>query len=127
LLAYDCRLCNQALASGQELVYRNLLEQSDIALSPQALVLSAESTWQIATAIVKAPAAYQRTVAAARAASDLIRAAVRARRLKLSAAEAIWLDRIAHALDALPEHEDSLIGVMMDKYSHLLHRASYAL
>lgn len=127
LLAYDCRLCNQALASGHELVYRNLLEQSDVALSPQALVLSAESTWQIAAAIVKAPDAYQRTVAAARTASDLIRAAVRGQRLKLSAAEANWLDRIAHALDALPEREDNLIGVMMDKYGHLLHRASYAL
>lgn len=57
LLAYDCRLCNPAQQRGQELVYRNILEHSDIALSPQALVLSAESTWQIAAAIVAAPVA----------------------------------------------------------------------
>lgn len=66
-------------------------------------------------------------MAAARAASDLIRAAVRGQMLKLSAAEANWLDRIDYTLDTLPERETNLIGVMIHKNGHLLYCARYAL
>ena len=52
-LAYDCRVMNQALRSGTQREYRDLLVESDVHLSPQALVLSPDSTIRIAEAIVR--------------------------------------------------------------------------
>jgi methanol--5-hydroxybenzimidazolylcobamide Co-methyltransferase len=127
LLAYDCRLFNQSLAHGAERIYQNLLVESDIHLSPQALVLSPDSTWRVATAIVKESSAYRRTVAAAREAAAIIRDAVAAKLLDLSARERGWLDKIERSLDGLPEKEDQLIGTMSEKYGHLFARESYGL
>jgi len=127
LLAYDCRLFNGAIAKGEAHNYQQLLVESDVALSPQALVLSPESTMRIAAAIVEQPGAYQRTVAAARAAADLIREAAGDQRLTLNRAEIKWLDNIGRALEALPEREDQLIGAMIDTYGHLFITESYGL
>jgi methanol--5-hydroxybenzimidazolylcobamide Co-methyltransferase len=127
LLAYDCRLFNQALAQGAEKMYQNLLVESDIHLSPQALVLSPHSTWRVATAIVKESNAYRRTVAAAREAIAIICDAVAAKLLDLSTRESGWLDRIERSLDGLPQEEDQLIGMMSEKYGHLFSRESYGL
>lgn len=124
LLAYDCRLFNQALAQGTEKMYRNLLVESDIHLSPQALVLSPESTWRIAAAIVQETNAYRRTIAAARAATVILR---EAQSLSLPAREQTWLDKIDRALDDLPENEEQLVGAMVDQYGHLFLCASYGL
>lgn len=124
LLAYDCRLFNQALAHGTEKMYQNLLVESDIHLSPQALILSPESTWRIATAIVNESNAYRRTIAAARAATAILR---EAESPSLPAREQTWIDKIDRALDALPENEEQLIGAMTDKYGHLFLHESYGL
>jgi methanol--5-hydroxybenzimidazolylcobamide Co-methyltransferase len=124
LLAYDCRLFNQALAQGTEKNYQQMLVASDIHLSPQALVLSPESTWRIAAAIVKESSAYRRTIAAAKAATAIIR---EAKSLSLPAREQSWLDKIDRALEALPNHEEQLLEKMVDKYGHLISPQSYGL
>jgi methanol---5-hydroxybenzimidazolylcobamide Co-methyltransferase len=124
LLAYDCRLFNQALTRHDEKIYQQILVESDIHLSPQALVLSPESTWRIAAAIVKESSAYRRTIAAAKAATAIIR---EAKSLSLPAREQSWLDKIDRALDDLPANEEQLIGTMSDKYGHLFSLESYGL
>ena len=124
LLAYDCRLFNQALAQGEEKTYQKLLVESDIHLSPQALVLSPESTWRLAAAIVNETTAYRRTLAAAKTAAAIIR---EEKSLSLPAREQVWLDKIERALEALPENEEKFIGRITEKYGHLFVRQSYGL
>ena len=124
LLAYDCRLFNQALAQGEEKTYQKLLVESDIHLSPQALVLSPESTWRLAAAIVNETTAYRRTIAAAKTATAILRETTA---LALPPREQTWLDKIDRALEALPENEDELIAGMTEKYGHLFLRESYGL
>jgi methanol--5-hydroxybenzimidazolylcobamide Co-methyltransferase len=127
LLAYDCRLFNQAIEKGTAGMYQELLVDSDITLSPQALVLSPESTIRIASAIVAEKTPYHRTIAAAREAFRIIKDALAAGRLLVNQRESKWADKIAKALDGLPAEEDVLTGQMVDQYSHLFSPASYDL
>ena len=72
LLEYDCRLMNAASANGQAKALRDLLTVSDEWLSPQAAVLSPAATIEIASAIVSTTDPYERTVAAGKAAVDIL-------------------------------------------------------
>jgi len=125
LLAYDCRLFNEAIRQGTVLQYRSLLVQSDVTLSPQALILSPESTIQIARAIVAQPDPYAQTVAAARTAVQIITTALAEDKLSLSAREHQWLGKIDSALDAMPETEAPLLEEMAESYSHKFLPSSY--
>ena len=127
LLAYDCRIFNEATRQKKTAEYRSLLVQSDIGLSPQALVLSPESTVAIAQAIVGAPDPYRQTVAAARTAVTLIARAQQEGKLSLVPREMEWLGKIAAALDDMPETEGELIGEMADTYGHKFLPSSYGL
>lgn len=127
LLAYDCRIFNEATRQHKAADYRSLLVQSDVTLSPQALVLSPESTVAIAQAIVSAPDPYRQTIAAARAAVTLITDANKVGKLPLVPRELEWLGRIDAALDEMPEGEEGLIGEMTDTYAHKFLPSSYGL
>ena len=61
------------------------------------------------------------------AAADLIREAVDASRLSLSAAERRWLDRIQAALETLPQDEGELRERLAPAYGHLYDPVSYGL
>lgn len=125
LLAYDCRLFNEAIRQGTVLQYRSLLVQSDVTLSPQALILSPESTIEIARAIVAQSNSYMQTVAAARTAVQIITTALAQDRLTLSVRERQWLGKIDSALDAMPEAEASLLEEMAETYRHRFLPSSY--
>lgn len=127
LLAYDCRLMNQALAQGGGRTLRDWLTASDRWLSPQAVILSPEATCAIAQAIVAEPSDYRRTVAAGQTAVQLLREGVAAGHLRLADTERRWLDRLATALVDLPDTEDTLLGEMSESYGHLYRPASYGL
>ena len=125
LLAYDCRLFNEATRQNKGLEYRSLLVHSDIGLSPQALMLSPESTIEIASAIVAQADPYHQTLAAARAAVDIIERSVKQATLTLPAREQDWLNKISRALDDMPDKEESLISEMADTYAHRFSLSSY--
>lgn len=125
ILAYDCRLLNQAAARGQRALLRDLLVESDEFLSPQALVLSPAATLRIARAIVSRVDDYTRTLAAGREAAALVREAAASGRLRLSAVETRWLDRIVRELDALPEEAEAAEEEMTARYGELFDPASY--
>jgi methanol--5-hydroxybenzimidazolylcobamide Co-methyltransferase len=127
LLAYDCRLFNEATRQNKSLEYRSLLVDSDIRLSPQALLLSPESTIKIAGAIVKERSPYHQTLAAARTATELITRAVEQKTLTLSPREQDWLRKIDSALEGMPDREESLIGEMADSYTHRFSPSSYGI
>ena len=126
-LAYDCRLMNQATRSGMAGKYRDLLTDSDIALSPQALVLSPASTLRIASAIVREKTPYAMTIAAAREAVALIDESTASGFLTLVPREEQWLRKIAGALDGLPAGEGELMDEMRESYGTLFRPASYGL
>jgi len=127
LLAYDCRLMNQALERGGALTLREWLTESDRWLSPQAVILSPEATWEIAQAIVAEPDDYRRTVAAGCTAVRLLKDGVQSGRLAVSAAERQWLEKADAALADLPTDEQALLAEMTDTYGHLFRPASYGL
>ena len=128
LLAYDCRLLNAAAASeGGALRLRNWMTASDEWLSPQAAVLSPEATIKIASAIVGAETPYRQTLAAGRAAVEILQEGAARGKLGLSRKEQQWLTRIDQALDALPADETALLRDMEAQYGGLYDKASYGL
>ncbi len=127
ILAYDCRLMNEALRRGDGHCLRDLMVDSDRYGSPQALVLSPQASLAIAEAIVGEESDYGRTAAAARTAAQLIRAAVDDGKLALSGPEMRWLGKIEAGLGRLPSKEGALIERMIPTYGHLFDPASYGL
>ncbi len=127
LLAYDCRLMNEATRQDMVLGYRKMLVDSDVSLSPQALILSPDSTIEIARAIVAHRQPYAQTVAAARAAVGIIARASAGKALALPPRELSWLEKINAALDDLPENEETLLAEMADTYAHKFSPSSYGL
>jgi methanol--5-hydroxybenzimidazolylcobamide Co-methyltransferase len=125
LLAYDCRLMNTASARGQALTLRQWLTESDEWLSPQAAVLSPEATVRIARAIVGEQDPYRRTVAAGKAAVEVLREGLASGRLNLVARELAWLDKIDRELELLPQAEDELRAAVEDTCHGLYYPASY--
>jgi methanol---5-hydroxybenzimidazolylcobamide Co-methyltransferase len=126
LLAYDCRVFNQSRQSGLARAYRDVLVQSDLRFSPQALMLSPAATIRIASAIVRETTPYRRTVAAAREACAIIRENM-GDSLPLNQRECDWLTRIERELARLPDDEEQLLGEMVDVYGSRFCRESYGL
>jgi hypothetical protein len=100
---------------------------SDQWLSPQAAVLSPEATIKIATAIVGADTPYHRTIAAGRAAVEILKDGIAQEKLRISRKELQWLTRIEDSLDAFPINEETLMRDLEDQYGSLYDRASYGL
>ena len=127
LLEYDCRLMNAASANGQAKALRDLLTVSDEWLSPQAAVLSPAATIEIASAIVSTTDPYERTVAAGKAAVDILYRGAREGRMSLARKERQWLDRIGEALATLPSDWRELQVQIEPEYGDLYDRSSYGL
>jgi methanol---5-hydroxybenzimidazolylcobamide Co-methyltransferase len=128
LLTYDCRLMNAAAAThGGALQMRNWMTASDQWLSPQAAVLSPDATMKIATAIVNADTPYHRTIAAGRAAVDVLNDGTQQGKLRLSKKEQQWLTRIDEALEEFPADEEILIDAMEEQYGSFYDKSSYGL
>ncbi len=127
LLAYDCRLFNQALAGRQEAIYQKMLVESDVHLSPQALLLSPASTLRLAGAIAGSDTHYHQTIAAAREAMTIVNEALREKSLSLNDHERDWIPRLGRGLDQLPDREEALIDEMVDSYGALFRKKSYGL
>ncbi len=125
LLAYDCRLMNVAASKGQGKLLRDWLTESDQWLSPQAAILSAPATCEIAEAIIGAGGAYERTLAAGTAAAAILRRGVAEERLRLSSKELQWLDRIEAGLAAMPSGEADLWAEMLEQHAGLFEPSSY--
>lgn len=116
-LAYDCRLANAALESGQELALRDLLAQSDARYSPQALVLTPESCLRTARAIVAANSDFERTIAAAGEALDIIEEAVADGRTRVPREELPWLETMRLSLEELRERGED-VAYYLAAYPH---------
>ena len=128
LLAYDCRLMNTAAAGkGGALQMRNWMTESDEWLSPQAAVLSPDATIKIATAIVSADTPYHRTLAAGRAAVEILKGGIDRELLHISRKEQQWLTRIDDALSTMPEDEETLQHDLEAQYGSLYDKPGYGM
>ncbi len=125
LLSYDCRLMNVALSKGHGALLRDWLTESDQWLNPQAAILSASATYEIAEAIVGTDGAYERTLEAGRTAVTIIRRAAGENRLRLSARELQWLDRIDAGLSEMPCDEADLWEEMLKQHEGTFDASSY--
>jgi hypothetical protein len=90
-------------------------------------VLSPEATIKIASAIVASDTPYHRTLAAGRAAVELLNQGIAQDRLHISRKEQQWLTRIDETLDSLPQDEEALISDLQPQYGSLYDKASYKL
>src|ERR1035438_8059394 len=117
LLVYDCRLMNAATAKGQAMALRIFMAESDEWLSPQAALLSPAATCRIARAIVDAEGDYPRTIAAGQAAVSILSEGLAEGKLRLSAKERQWLERIERELAEMPESEEELLRSFVDRKS----------
>lgn len=111
-LVYDCRLMNVASSHGKESAQQlqRWMVESDMALDPQAYILSPECSVALARVIVESTSHYHAGVAAARKAIELLRNAHRDGKLRIESNEVAWFDTMQDSLDELPESESEFIG-----------------
>ncbi|MBI4559104.1 MAG: hypothetical protein HY706_16085 [Candidatus Hydrogenedentes bacterium] len=107
-LWYDCKLMNRALQSGQTLTLRNLLAESDIHTSAEALVLAPTSCVRIAKAIVASEDYTTRAYLAAREAISIIEEALQEAALEIPPLELPWVDMIKSGLDEFEQLGDNV-------------------
>lgn len=127
VLAYDCRLMNEALKKGRARSLRDLLVSSDEWRSPQAAVLSPAAALKIASAVIQEETPWAATVAAGRIAVEIIRDGLTKHGLQLNARELAYLERIDTALRELPKRGEDLLAEMVTSYGEYFDPASYAL
>jgi methanol--5-hydroxybenzimidazolylcobamide Co-methyltransferase len=127
ILAYDCRLMNEAASKGGALTLQRWLVDSDEWLSPQAAVLSPAATVEIAQAIVVADSHYHAAIAAGQAALSILRKGLSSGALSLSKKEMTWLDRIEVELASLPQDEAALLQEMRLQHAGIFDPLSYGL
>ena len=125
VLIYDCRLMNTAIRDGSQRILRDWLVGSDEALSPQAALLTPKATLRIANAIAAEPDTYLRTVAAGKAAVQLLTERTAEGCLVLSRKEAAWLGRLRDELNGLPATETQLTEGLSPEQRHLFAPESY--
>ena len=90
---------NQATRAGSALMLRNLLSESDIHTSAEALVLAPKSCLRIARAIVSSTNYTERTFNAAYEAVRIVEEALADGTLTIPDLELPWLDMIKGSLD----------------------------
>jgi methanol--5-hydroxybenzimidazolylcobamide Co-methyltransferase len=127
LLAYDCRLFNQATAAGEALKLRDWMVDCDVPHSVEALMLDPKVVLDLARGIIEEPNDYARTVRAVRVALDAIHKAINAGRVTLPEREHRWLGQLSTAAESLPDNEQEALAAVADDYGSLYGPASYGL
>lgn len=115
-LVYDCRLMNTARAHGKESArqLQRWFVESDMALDPQAFIISPESSVTLARVIVNSDSHYHAGVAVARKAVELLCTAHRRKELRIEPNEVVWLGSMLDDLNELPESEADFIGQQLE-------------
>ncbi|KAA3611212.1 MAG: hypothetical protein D8M58_14670 [Calditrichaeota bacterium] len=125
LLAYDCRLFNTA--SSKALVYRDLMVESDIKHSPEALILEPETVIKIASEIIKHESGFEKTKAAVQCASQAILEAVDSKRIVLNKTESDWLTTLRYSMNLIPGNAQAGLEFLENNYGSFFNRAAYGL
>jgi methanol--5-hydroxybenzimidazolylcobamide Co-methyltransferase len=113
MLSYDTAIMNQSISSGTGRTLRQLYIDSDRYRDPQALVLCPDSAVRIARAVVSERIDYERVVAAAKEAVNIIEENKES--LRLPETELKYLARFKSYLESAPE-ESRLIDESVGRY-----------
>ncbi len=127
LLAYDCKLMNIANSHKQGHILQSWMVESDVHTTAIGAILSPESVYTIAKAIVAEDTDYHRTVAAGKAALGVIQTAVDSKSLKLGKKDTQWLARLHKEFDNLPKDENVLTEEITNTLGHLFDPECYGL
>lgn len=113
MLGYDAALMNQSISSGTNRVLGRLYADSDRYRDPQALILCPDSALRVARAILSGRGDYERVLAAAGEAVEIIEE--NTERLRLIETELKYLTLLKRFLESAPE-EHRLIDESVKKY-----------
>jgi methanol--5-hydroxybenzimidazolylcobamide Co-methyltransferase len=127
LLTYDCRLYNTALKSGNGIMMRDMLVNSDVPHSVEALMLEPKVVIDIAQSIVENSGGYAQTKAAVVTAFTAIENALSKNVLSLSETEKEWLDKMKTSMDSFAETEEEAIEYLQMMYGDYFRLESYGL
>lgn len=127
ILAYDCRLMNEASRRGEGANLRDWLVATDADLSPHALIIAPEASVILAQGIASEidPLARARTVT--RTALNLLREASERGQLALEERERPWFDLLERQLEMLPQTEGALVEQLQAKRTGLFDPCEYGL
>ncbi len=126
ILAYDCRLMNQAIGSGQAAVLQKWLVENDQYHSLHAFMISPALSFDLARTLVAAPSDFQRAYQASVLACQKIREAMDEKKLQLPPRELTWLDRIETQL-AKFDTEEKVLQTALPAYQNAFLPAEYGL
>ncbi len=114
-LIYDCRLFNQAAASGRTsaMLLRDWLVKSDARLDPQAYILTPTNVIRISHAIVAHEDPYAAAKAVVRETIAILRDGLAKGEVKIIDKEISFLSLIEQQLDEMPETEDEFVNEML--------------
>lgn len=126
ILMYDCRLMNEATIAGAAPLFRDLTVKSDVSGSVHALVITPESSYRIAEAIVGETSDYNRTRAAGLEACRIIRDGIDTFGVSVPKRELRWLDRIEDNLEEYAQ-EGALIEAALPDFDDVCLPAEYGL
>jgi methanol--5-hydroxybenzimidazolylcobamide Co-methyltransferase len=120
-LIYDCRLMNAATVNGQQLMFRDLLVQSDSALDVQAYVLRPDVVMRISAELVKTQDNFLRTKLAAQLTVAELKKAIVEGKVKSDKRDMKWLDKMEKAIESIPDDPNEFYHQMkseldMDKF-----------
>ena len=127
LLAYDCKLMNIANSHKQGHIFQSWMAESDENVTAVGAVLTPNAVYEIAKAIVAEDTDYRRTVAAGKAALNIIQKAVDGKKLNLGKKDLTWLTRLHKEFADLPKDENVLAEEMVEKHGHLFDPECYGL
>ena len=127
LLAYDVRLMNIANSHKQGHIFQSWMVESDENVTAVGSILTPTAVYEIAKAIVAEESDYHRTIAAGKAALNVIQKSVDSKKLTLGKKELSWLDRLHKEFNNLPKDENELAEEIVDSMGHLFDPECYGL
>jgi methanol--5-hydroxybenzimidazolylcobamide Co-methyltransferase len=127
ILAYDCRLMNEAAHRGEAARLRDWLVASDAALSPHAFIITPQTSFTLAKAIRSQSSHLDRARAVAQRALEILRTASDEGQLVLEDRERPWFDLLQGQLDTVPTTEEALFEQLEAKRSGLFDPREYGI
>lgn len=111
-LIYDCRLFNTAIKKGQQLMFRDILVESDAALDPHAYILRPEVVLRISAELVKEQDKFLQTKLAAKLAVLELKKGIKEGKCISDKRDAKWLDKMEKQIDSIPDDADKFYEMM---------------
>jgi methanol--5-hydroxybenzimidazolylcobamide Co-methyltransferase len=115
MLAYDCRLMNEATKQGKAVMLRDLNADSDSMMDATAYMLRPNVVLDVSKELVKVDGHYARMKKAGELTVETLKKAAKDGKTKLDDKESMWLDTMGETFAGLPSDEGKFIEQMIPK------------